>query len=291
MYVACRYNVRRIAPDGTNDVVYQGRVLGLTSDASGTVYVSSLDSDQHNVVGTLNGDGTLTTLVDVNAVTGDPYLLITHLAVDGAGTSTAHRVRVQASLGPHTARRAWSSSRPGTPCTGSAPPRSPRSPVTANPTRPTPPKPATATSSPISPTGISVDDGGNLLVASGHVVYRIADAKGAALWDGTACNPTTIHPGAGLSGAQPARPEPARLRLHRHKPHRREPRRRRPRWRHLRRHDRDRRRPLRRRPHRRHLPRHHRCPGRTPRPAGPSPTASSSARAPTSTSPTSPAPT
>ena len=201
VYVACRFQVDRIAPDGTNDVVYQGRVLGLAIDASGTVYVSTWTAGQHAIVGTLNGDGTLTTLVDVTAATGDPYLLITHLAIDGAGNLYGASGPADELVGssynttrlvPLPTRNAVYRLGAGTVTTIAGDGQ---------------PDPADAAQTghgyqlSISPTGITVDDGGDLLVTSGHVVYRISDAAHAALWDGTACNPSTIHPGADLTGA------------------------------------------------------------------------------------------
>ena len=200
MYVACRSQVDRIAPDGTNDVVYQGRVLGLAVDASGTVYVSTLTADQHAIVGTLNGDGSLTTLVDVTAATGDPYLLITHLAVDGAGN-----VYGASGPGDELVGGSYNTTRLFPLPTRNAVYRLGASTVTTI-AGDGQPDPATTAQTghgyqlSVSPTGISVDDGGDLLVTSGHVVYRIADAKDAALWDGTVCDPSTVHPGADLTG-------------------------------------------------------------------------------------------
>ncbi len=160
-----------------------------------------LDRRQHAIVGTLNGDGTLTTLVDVTAATGDPYLLITHLAVDGAGNLYGASGPADELVGssynttrlfPLPTRNAVYRLGAGTVTTIAGDGQ---------------PDPATAAQTghgyqlSVSPTGITVDDWGDLLVTSGHVVYRIADAADAALWDGTACNPSTIHPGADLSGA------------------------------------------------------------------------------------------
>ena len=91
VYVACYHQVLRIAADGSTQAfkpVDGGTVVhAVASDASGTVYVSEyLTPVGHEVVGTLGANGTVTTVVDVTAVTGDRSIAMTHLAFDAQGT-------------------------------------------------------------------------------------------------------------------------------------------------------------------------------------------------------------
>ena len=53
----------------------------------------------------------------------------------------------------------------------------------------------------ITPEGLAIDTHGKLLFSSGHAVYQLNDPAQAAPWDGTACDPSVIYPGADLSGA------------------------------------------------------------------------------------------
>ena len=91
IYFSCFDQVKRVNPNGTVVTVFAfsnqwDTILGLTSDAAGTVYFSARYlTSQRTVVSRLASDGTTTVLVDVTAATGDPDLRITRLAVDSSG--------------------------------------------------------------------------------------------------------------------------------------------------------------------------------------------------------------
>lgn len=211
IYTACgEGGIYRIDPDGTKQLISSLSAVAITTDPAGTVYVSVQDVDPytsspniiygHNVIGTLTSTGTFTPVVDVSAMTArtnDLSLRITHLSVDSSGV-------IYGAAGPSYGLVALSWGLVSVPlASGNAVYRISASAVTkiAGTGSADPATSAQTGAGPqlsITPMGMSPDGDGNLLVTSGHVVYRMADAADAD--DGTSCNHNLVHPGADFSG-------------------------------------------------------------------------------------------
>jgi uncharacterized protein YjbI with pentapeptide repeats len=202
LYVACPENkgVYRIDTDGTKQSISTASVIALATDPSGAVYASELEAGTggHDLLGTLADDGAFTPVADATALTADPTLRITHLAVDATGA-------VYGAAGPsaefsYLSEGPWYAPEPS----GDAVYRFDAGSVIkiagdGSPDPATGAQTGHGTDLAISPMGVSLDAGGNLLISSGHVVYGLADAAHAG--NGSACNPTIVYPGADLTGA------------------------------------------------------------------------------------------
>ncbi len=215
VYVACDDLVGKILPGGSFEPLYDSGSVGvaaLAADGAGDLFFSTFDGVVHE----RTPDGTVSVYTDVNALLGapdSPTVQVSDLTVAPDGTVYAalgplakasftwldpwfkcrngcwlsnstdfnkYNGRVVLRLGPGTATRiaGTGESDPGTGAqTGYGPQLD------------------------LTPTGIAIAADGGLLIASGHVVYRLDEPVNAAPWKGGACAPAEVHPGADLSGA------------------------------------------------------------------------------------------
>ncbi len=215
VYVACDSLIGKILPDGSFGQVYDAGTVGiaaLAADSAGDLFFSTFDGVVHE----RTPDGTVSTYTDVNAQFGapdSPTVQVSDLTIAPDGTVYAALGPVSKAsfdwldpwfkcpdgcwmigstnfnryntweyvlrLGPGSATRIAGTGYPdqGTLQTGYGPQLD------------------------LTPTGIAIAADGGLLIASGHVVYRLDDPANAAPWKGGACAPAEVHPGGDVSGA------------------------------------------------------------------------------------------
>ena len=201
VYVGCPFGIGKVLPDGTLQQVVATNPASLTSDAAGNLYYANYFQ---GVVDERSPDGTVTQVADLSGVLGDDAFghtpIVTDLVVGPDGA-------LYASIGPTTfiqensgyvlptfypaGRHVVVRIDAGVPTviagTGS-------------------PDPGTGAQSGygrelnLDPYGITLASDGGLLISSGHVVYKLAEAANAKAWSGSACKPTSVYPGADLSG-------------------------------------------------------------------------------------------